>query len=161
MDKDNILENPVFESYWLSHANPDTVFEWLREKKPYFNILGGKSDEIEKVLIERREPTINLGMALYARLTSDTALRLFRNGDATIKKALLAGPSVSSYLSLPTENWIQHEESGVLKELLQSFDDNVELLGFLLSNETIPDFLLTDLYGRVRAFSVLTDEPMA
>ena len=159
MEKDNILGNPVFESYWLAHANADTVLGWLKERKPRGRLTGGQiSEELETLLIERHEPLIDLGLALYARLTSVTALRLFRNGDATIKKALLAGPSVSSYLSLPTENWIEHEESGVLKELLQSFDENLELLGFLLSNETIPDFLLTCLFGRARAFSVLTDE---
>ena len=70
----------------------------------------------------------------------------------------MAGPSVSSYLSLPTENWIEHEESGVLKELLQSFDENLELLGFLLSNETIPAELLTSLYERTAPFNDLTDE---
>ena len=155
MEKDKILENPVFESYWLSHANPDTVFEWLREQKPYFDFFGGRHEEIEKVLIERQEPLIDMGLALYARLTSDTALRLFRNGDATIKKAVLAGPSVLSYAFAGGGNWIDGE-AGVLKELLQPFD--VELLHKLLSNKNLFSQILVNLYHRGTPFVVLTDE---
>ena len=156
-EKNEILENPDFESYWLSHANADTVFEWLREQKPYFDFLGGRADEIEKVLIERNEPLINLGLALYARLTSDTALRLFRNCDATVKKAVLVGPSVLSYAFAGGGNWIDGE-TGVLKELLQSFDDNIELLHKLLSNKDLFSQILVNLYHRGTPFVVLTDE---
>ena len=157
-EQKEILENPVFESYWLSHANPDTVFEWLREQKPYFDFLGGRADEIEKVLIERNEPLINLGLALYARLRSETALSLFRNCDATVKKALLSGPSVLS--GVVGGDWIEgnrrDEDAGVLKELLQSFD--VELLYSLLSNKDLFSQILVNLYHRGTPFVVLTDE---
>ena len=156
-EKKDILEQPVFESYWLSHANPDAVFEWLREQKPYFDFIGGKGDDIETVLIERNEHLINLGLALFARLNSETALRLFRNGDVNIKKAVLAGPSVSSDALGLIDNWIV-EEAGVLKELLQSFDDNVELLYELLSNKDLFSDILVNLYHRSTSFAVLTDE---
>ena len=94
------------------------------------------------MLIERHEPLINLGLALYAKLTSDTALRLFRNGDTTVQMAVLAGSSVGVDFGSRSRNpfpslrpWI--DKSGILRELLQSFDDNIELLGFLLSNENM------------------------
>ena len=159
-EQKDILENSVFESYWLSHANPDTVFEWLREQKPYFDFLGGRADEIETVLIERNEPLMNLGLALYARVHSETALSLFRNGDATVKKALLSGPSVLS--GVVGGDWIEgnrHDgEAGVLKELLESFDDNVELLYRLLSNKDLFSQILVNLYHKGTPFAVLTDE---
>lgn len=158
MEKDNILGNPVFESYWLSHANAEAVFEWLKEQKPYFGSIGGKSDEIENVLIERREPIINLGLALYAGLNSETALRLFRSGDVTIKKAVLSGPSVMP--SVVGSDWIEGSrgdgDAGVLKELLQPFD--VELLYRLLSNKNLFSQILVNLYHRGTPFVVLTDE---
>ena len=47
-EKNEILENPVFESYWLSHAKPDTEFEWLKEQKPDFQEDFGRDREIEK-----------------------------------------------------------------------------------------------------------------
>ena len=150
----------MFESYWLSHANPDTVFEWLREQKPYFDFLGGRADEIETVLIERNEHLINLGLALYAGLRSETALRLFKNCDATVKKALLSGPSVSP--SVVGDDWIEGDqrdgEAGVLKGLLQSFDDNVELLYRLLSNKDLSSQILVNLYHKSPPFVILTDE---
>ncbi len=159
MEKDKILEYFVFQSYWLSYANPDTVFEWLRKQKPVYEY----SPKIQQVLIERREPLINLGLALYAKLTSDTALRLFRNGDTTVQMAVLAGPSVGVDFGNRHRNpfpslrpWI--DKSGILRELLQSFDDNIELLGFLFSNESIPIYLLTSLYERTDPFNELTDE---
>ena len=152
MEMDRKIEHPVFELYWLSHATPDKVIEWLRKEKPDFTIFGDRDEEIEKMLIGRHEPMIKLGLALYACMTSDTALSFFRNCDATIKKAVLAGPSVSS-----SPNWI-FGEAGILKELLQSFDDNIELLGFLFSNESISITLLTSLYERTYPFNNLTDE---
>ena len=158
MEKDKIRDNPDFESYWIAHANVDTVFGWLKERKPRGRLTGGEiSEELETVLIERHEPLIDLGLALYARLTSVTALCLFRNGDATIKKALLAGPSVSTELGIGY-NWIEHSEFKVLKELLQSFDDNVELLRLFFSNEYIYDKWLVYLYERTSAFNALTDQ---
>ncbi len=157
-EQKDILENPEFESYWLSHANAEAVLEWLKERKPRGQLTGGQiSEELQTVLIERNEPLIDLGLALYARLTSDIALRLFRNGDTAIKKALLAGPSVSTELGR-SDNWIVDREFGVLKELLQSFDDNVELLQLFFSNEYIYDKWLVYLYERTDAFKVLTDE---
>ena len=50
------------------------------------------------------------------------------------------------------------KESGILNELLQSFDENIELLAFLLSNESVPEGLLTSLYERRVPFNELADE---
>ena len=166
MEKDKVRDNPDFESYWLTHANADAVFTWLKEQKPDFQEEGlgfMRDQEIEKVLLERHEPIIDLGLALYAKLTIDSALCLFENGDTTIRKALLAGPSVDLNFDFSFRNpipslrpWI--DQRGILEDLLQSFDDNIELLGFLFSNESVPVYLLTALYERTDPFNELTDE---
>ena len=122
MQKDKVMENHEFQLYWLSHAKADMVFEWLREQKPNFQYEAGGA-EIETTLIERCEPLINLGLALYATLLGKTSLNLFRNGDRTIKKAVLAGPSVRRGMDLIGQNWI--EMYGVLKELLETFDEEL------------------------------------
>lgn len=153
MKKDLIFENH-FEVYQLTHASPDTVFEWLREQKPNFRIFGGAHRDIADVLIKRDEPVINLGLALYATLFDDDAMNLFRNSDKTIKQAVLAGPSVGRGLLV---RWID-KDSEILRGLLQSFDDNLEMLVFLLSNESIDHCLLTLLYDRQEPFDELTDE---
>ena len=33
MKIDKRMENHEFKMYWLSHASPDTVFEWLRNQE--------------------------------------------------------------------------------------------------------------------------------
>ncbi len=155
-----MMENHEFTSYWLSHASADVVFKWLRENMSKYHDASITeihysvkiAEEIEKVLVERHEPLINLGLALYANLSGETALSLFRNGDRTIKKAVLAGPSVAGRVFSRT--WL-HE---VLKEILESFDDEQELLESFLLNKFIPDSLLVSLYERGAPFESLTDE---
>ena len=157
MKKDRIMENHEFQMYWASHANPEVVFEWLKEQKLNFRYSSSR-EEIEKVLIERHEPLINLGLALYVELSGKTALRLFRNGDRTIKKAVLAGPSIKEGLN----SWAARllSDAGALygdfKEILDSFDG--ELLEPALSNGSIPDHLLVSLYKKQEPFANLTDE---
>ena len=156
MKKDRIMENHEFQMYWISHANPEMVFEWLKEQKLIFRYSSSR-EEIEKVLIERHEPLINLGLALYVELSGETALRLFRNGDRTIKKAVLAGPSIEEGLDSRAGPL---SPAGALyedfKEILDFFDQ--ELLESALSNGSIPDHLLVSLYKKQEPFANLTDE---
>lgn len=74
MNEKDVLENSDFESYWLTHANADLVFQWLKERKPGFNRFAVATNE--KTLVMRREPLIRLGLALYCKLSSETALNL-------------------------------------------------------------------------------------
>lgn len=162
MPTDQVMENEEFQKYWLTHANANAVFEWLREQKPHFGVWSGKSAEIETVLIERHEPLINLGLALYATdLSDETSLSLFRNNDRTIKKAALSGDIsgslrfwVERHEILDVRSWV--ERHGILDEILDSFD--AELLKYLLSNESIPSDLLVSLYKREKPFDSLNDE---
>ena len=53
MKRDEVLENSEFGSYWLTHANADAVFEWLRKRKRWeFD----RFELIEKTLVARHEP---------------------------------------------------------------------------------------------------------
>ncbi len=150
MSKDQVMENEEFLKYWLTHADANSVFEWLREQKPWFGSLS-YTKEIEKVLIKRNEPVINLGLALYAiDLSYEASLSLFRNNDRTIKKAALSGGKL---LAL---SFYWYEEQEVLGEILNAFDE--ELLKPLLSNESIRKSLLVSLYEREEPFNNLTDE---
>ena len=147
MSKDPVMENEEFLKYWLIHADANSVFEWLREYKPSLSF----KEEIQTVLIERHEPLINLGLALYATgLSDETSLSLFRNDDRTIKKAALSSVIPIKLLV----SWIESPE--VLGEILKSFDE--ELLKTLLSNESVPEEVLVFLYKREKPFDSLTDE---
>ena len=145
MSKDSVMENKEFLIYWFTHADANSIFEWLKEQKPCFRLLYLHEEEIETVLIERHDPLINLGLALYATgLSDETLLSLFRNNDKTIKKAALS--SVNPFKSM--FSWIENPE--VLGEILKSFDE--ELVASLLSNESIRDNLLVSLYERKKPF---------
>ena len=152
MNKDKVLENSEFESYWLTHANADSVFEWSKKRSgAYIN------KEIEKTLVVRHEPLIDLGLALYCKLSGETALNFYRNGDVPIKRALFAGPSVYPNIAeifLRRNFWLDD----ALAEMLSSFDDNFECLRSLFSNEFIEEETLCDLYERGAPFHELTDE---
>ena len=125
MNRDEVLENSEFESYWLTHANADSVFEWLKKRER----RDSDGDEIiEKTLVVRHEPLIDLGLALYCKLSGETALSFYRNDDLTIKRALFAGPSVRHSIAETFGNfWLDD----ALAEMLSSFDDNIEPLRLL------------------------------
>ena len=152
MNKDELLENAVFESYWLTHANADSVFEWLKKRKRRDS---DRDEIIEKTLVERHEPLIDLGLALYCKLSSETARSFYRNGDMTIRRALFVGPSVRANI---TETFGNFWLDDALAEMLSSFYDNFESLKLLFSNEFIYEKTLCDLYERESPFHELTDE---
>ena len=141
-----------FDSYWLTHASADSVFQWLRNNNPDSTV---GSEAIEKALLERDEPLVKLGLALYGGVSDDAAIRLFRNGDMTIKKAVLAGQMVVGAMPrAAAKQWV----FVILEETLQSLDDNLELLCAFLSNEGISDYVVSDLFERKRHFKNLTDD---
>ncbi len=153
MIENDALENPVFEYYWLTHANADAVFERLKKQRSHCSkLVSSKGEIVEKTLVERHEALINLGLALYYRLSSETALSLYRNSDTTIKRALLAGPSVRE-IGFPNF-WLDD----VLEEILSSFDENVEFVKSLFSNEFIPYEKIFKLYEKQRPFDELSEK---
>ncbi|MDE0185222.1 MAG: hypothetical protein OXP71_07155 [Candidatus Poribacteria bacterium] len=153
MNQDKRMENHEFKMYWLSHSSPDAVFEWLsnQDHKDSYH-----QEEIEKSLIARNEPLINLGLALWG-YEAKTGAHLFKNGDRTIKKAVMSGRSIQHQfrggLVFQVKEW-----EGVLNRLLDSFDENLDILESYLSNEFIGDKLLVALYERQTPFDELTDE---
>ena len=151
MNQDKRMENHEFKMYWLSHASPDAVFEWLRNQEHHDSY----QEEIDKVLIGRDEPLINLGLALWG-YRPETGARLFKNGDRTIKKAVMSGRSIQHAFRgglFQVKEW-----QGVLMRLLDSFDENLDILESYFSNEFIRDRLLVALYERQTPFDELTDE---
>ena len=164
MNEKDVLENSDFESYWLTHANADLVFQWLKERKPSFNRFAVATNEKtlvmrEKTLVMRREPLIRLGLALYCKLSSETALNLYRKSDSTIKCALLAGPSVNergARYNVPRDFWLYG--GGVLEDILSSIDENFTIVDVLFSNEFIAHETIFKLYEKRSPFHELSDK---
>ena len=132
-------------------SNPDVVFEWLRSTQPYKKKTSNDFDrmDIEINLLERDDPIINLGLALYGTAPA-TGGYLFNKGDKTIKKAVLSGTSISSW----ENSWIK--EKGISKALFQPYDES--LTKPFLKNEWIHDSILTDLYERKEPYDKLMDD---
>ena len=152
MKKDRRMENHEFKTYWLSHASADAVFEWLRNQEHHDSY----QEEIDKALIARDEPLINLGLALWG-YRPETAAHLFKNGDRTIKKAVMSGRAIQDQVYY-TAMFQVKEWAGVLEGLLESFDENLDVLDSYFSNEFIDDRLLVELYEKSAPFNSLTDE---
>jgi len=146
------MENQTFQIFRLVHSSPNEVFNWLEENKPTKkkSIFDSDREELEKALIARNEPLINLGLALFG-FKANTGITLFQKEDTTIKKAVLAGTTIGSGLG---DTWV--ESSGELNKLLDRFDK--ELLVSFITNGNIEDSLLTNLYERKSPFDKLDDE---
>ena len=146
-----VLGSYDLDSYWLTHASADWVFQWLRDNCPPSTV--GGVEAIEQALLKRDEPLVKLGLALYGGLSEDTAIRLYKNGDMTIKKAVLSGEMVKHAIpGAAAQQWVFI----ILEEILQSLDEDFELLCAFLSNEGISDYVVADLFERKGHFKDLT-----
>jgi len=136
------MEDQSFQIFRLVNSPPCEVFNWLEENKATKkkSIFDTDREELEKALIARNEPLINLGLALFG-FEGNTGITLFQIEDKIIKKAVLAGTTVGSKLG---DSWI--ERSGELNSLLDKFDE--ELLVPLISNENIKDSLLSTVISK-------------
>jgi hypothetical protein len=144
------MEDEEFITYRLMKSSPDTVFEWLKSNRPTKNRpLDLDREELEKKLLERDDPIINLGLALYGA-EYDTGHHLFNHGDKTIKKAVLSGTTIP----LSPSCWVI--DTGVLEALLEQFDEY--LLPAFFANERIYGGTLTDLYERKEPYDKLSDD---
>ena len=94
------MENSEKELMRLKLSSPESVFEWLKKNKPKHYGIGKKSldwkeahsRDIENSLYERKEPLINLGLALYG-LNCKVSEQIFLTGDQDLKLAVCSGPS--------------------------------------------------------------------
>lgn len=151
--------------YQLVNASPEFVFEWLKEKTEEEQ-YGVDREGLEKLLLARNDKLINLGLALFCK-TPDVGYKLFSGArttvvvtsnetseqpqDSAIKKAALSGRSVKDSYSA---GWLINED--VLPKLLSGWDE--ELLRVLLSNPSIPDEILIDIFERNGVFKDLSKD---
>lgn len=164
------MANHEFWEYWLSHASAETIFEWLRNRDDvthpgkfgrhwhYENSLD-VADSIEKLLLERDEPLINLGLALWGD-RSQTGMHLYLNGDRTIQKAVMSGRSFRHCRLDPLRRLRHRDElSEYLEALFESIHEKWDLLEALLKNKHIDETEVLDaLYSRRDPFNGLTEE---
>ena len=130
------------------------VFEWLKSTRPEirkesYELYDFDRGNIEIKLLERNNPIINLGLALYGTSAS-TGKNLLNKGDNTIKKAVLAGTCISKW----SNSYVKKEN--FITNLLDANDES--LLDAFFNNEFIHDSILINLYERKDPFDKITDD---
>ncbi len=134
--------------YLLEHSDPTSVFEWLKNNQLKRQQEEDR-EELENALLDRNNPVINLGLALYG---SDLRVgkKLYEEGNEVIKRAVLSGSTISP--GLPGRSWIIE----LLPEILTEW--NEDNLKELFSNSFLPDDSLVQLFEREVPYDSLDDE---
>jgi hypothetical protein len=130
----------------LIHSTPDEVYRWLEES---LSNRHSPIPELERVLLDRKLPLVTLGLALFGR-DHQVVAEIYNSGDNTLKKAVLSGVSVKSYL----ECWVR--SSGLLAHLIEN--KNKDLLASFLRNKHIPEDVYLNFFEQKHEFKDLDQE---
>ena len=145
--------------YKLANASPEYVLEWLQDNVTKENFVSEERESLENALFSRNEKLINLGLALFGSVQS-IGYRLFKSEDMVIKRASLAGRSIS--FGQMSDHWVMFDD--VIPVLIQDAEENrsrdvdeTPLLQELLQNPKLPDEVFESLYEKTGHFSKLSD----
>ena len=136
--------NPDPKYAWLEYAEPGEVYNYLkayREEYPFDTYVGDTlPDDLEKMLLSRNEPLINVALATYS--TDDEVCEfIYKNGSEQLKSLILAGPFLDNFVS---SNWLNKE----IDRLIEAQDTDKLLL--VIQNAYAYEDLLTDFVKRGR-----------
>ena len=121
------LEKKEIQNRFLEHSSPDTVYAWL-EKNANASKLWlwfGEKPTIELMLLERKEPLIDLALALFSK-NKETRNTLYDRGDSTLQKAILANKDCGYFPAL--ENLLKKEKTEYLEILLSNTENRLFLV---------------------------------
>jgi hypothetical protein len=152
----------------LSVASPEEVVRELKRvaQKPRHELMMGRDEAIEALLVERNDPLIALGLACYGT-SKEVFTALYKHGlakpadaaDERYKLGLRIGclsnrsvPAAHFVFDFPRE-LIGPEE---IDRVLAAGDDGEAEA--LICNPSVSDKLLEELYGRAAAFATLDEE---
>lgn len=149
-------EQKVTAAY-LALCPPHDAFVWLRDRAPKtaaetrrIGVFPEVSGLEEAVLLRRRDPLIDLGLARYGR-TRSVVKRVFARGGSAVRIATWSNTSGSSF---PTATGVFGDDRE-LEDLARAGED-AELQA-LARNPVIADRVLVDLLTRKEAFAALDD----
>lgn len=148
-----MTENTDLLLYKLQHSSPEYIYGWLEENALCHSEYNGNAEDrenLENKLLEVKHPLVNLGLAKYG-YEGSTGAKLYKTGDASIKKAVLSGSTIRRVIF---DNWLIKNE--VIENLLKQ--KNSDNLASLLSNPFIDDDLLVALFKRKSPFDNLDSD---
>lgn len=138
------------EKYLLRHSEPQIVLENLeKNRRTKINFMDEDRSDLEKMLLERNEPIIDLALALYGS-TPAIAFELFKRPQKELKIATLSGTQVLKE-ALGEDDF----PNRVLNDLI--LEDDTELYRAFFSNDLLPDEIIISLYEREEPFDKMDD----
>ena len=138
------------ETYLLKHSEAQFVFDSLeKNSRKKIGFMDEDRSKLEEILIERNNPIIDLGLALYGS-TPDVGYELFKRPDKELQIATLSGTQVLKEF-LGKDDFVDR----VLNDLIEK--DDTELYRAFFSNDLLPDEIIISLYKREKPFDTMDD----
>lgn len=142
------------EAAFLAASSVEAAYGWLEthrdnEAPSFFGLDGGVA-VCEYLLLRRKEPLIDLGIARFGR--SERAIRtVFRRGNIGVRCGALSNP-LTAVRELVQRGWMEEQDlAGVIQHSRQAE------LAALASNPNLPNSLLVAMLNRSGAFEALPD----
>lgn len=138
------------EQYLLKHSEPQFVLNSLeKNRRTKISFMDEDRSELEKMLLERKNPIIDLALALHGS-TPDVGYELFKRPEKELKIATLSGTQV---LKEPLSK--DGFATRIINDLIEENDN--ELFNALFSNDLLPDELIIALYERAEPFDKMDE----
>lgn len=145
------------QAAYLAHCPPYAAYEWLRghapktaaEAREIRSSLDGGPILAEYVLLRRRDPLIDLGVALYGR-TPRAVRRAFLRGGSGVRIA--AWSNVCAHGPLMTGIWADERDLGALARMGSKSE-----LRAMAANPCLGDHMITDMLAREGVYAELTE----
>jgi hypothetical protein len=159
-------EDKVIKRARVSLLEPEKVYEELIRNKEELSSkqinldwVFGSDDKLEKELLDRNEPLIDLGLA-QAAVSKEVVTALWSKYDSkdvnlslAIKVGILGGMNASA---IPTENLVKILEG----EYVGKIDDEDDMAYALLKNKHARRFVIKDLLKKQAPFNHIADNRM-
>ena len=113
------------QNRFLEYASPDVVYNWLERNASKLRVWFDEKPTTELMLIERKEPIIDLALALFSE-NKKTRNTLYDRGDGALQKATLTNKNCGYFPAL--ENLLKEEKTEYLKILLTNTEDRLFLV---------------------------------
>jgi hypothetical protein len=150
--------NEILEIYYLKNCSPDAAFQWLKDRK--FNVeqehckpsqSGDCKENACATLLTRKDPLINLGIALYSKAPGSFR-KLFDEAvtqkDETLITACLSNANIQSIVSYRLDGWHALPLILGIPTALES----------IITNDWAPDSAIEEIILKKGSFAELDEE---
>lgn len=142
------------EATYLSNCSPEAAYEWLYERRilDHYSYCASSDKTLEYILIKRKEPLIDLGIAKYGH--SDRGIKaVYKRGDVGVKCAALGNPHIGYVKGCNVNGLICYSLEW---HVIGSGNDAEHEA--LIKNPNLSERVIEDLLKRKGLFDSISDE---